>query len=231
MVKAAVQKVRQPPPVVIKLGGSLSENDRIGGMLDIVARASRRAVIVPGGGPFADTVRQSQEDLNFSDEAAHHMAILAMHQYAEVLMDLQPRLTGAESIAAIRAVWREGKLPIWLPLKMCSGDGQIPADWSITSDGLAARLAERMRCSTLILVKSRRVDCGLTATQLARQGIVDTAFPRIAKRAGLTWSIIGPGQEIALANQLGSVRIIKAKSTQRTRRSQRRKPRSRSAAV
>lgn len=229
MAKAAVQKVRQPPPIVIKLGGSLSENDRIGGMLDIVARASRRAVVVPGGGIFADTVRQSQDGLNFSDEAAHRMAILAMHQYAEVLMDLQPRLTGADSIAAIRAVWRSGRLPVWLPLKMCASDDKIPADWSITSDGLAARLAERMRCSTLVLVKSRRVESGQTAAQLARQGIVDPVFPRIAKRAGLSWQVIGPGEEIVLADLLGSVRLKNARSTPRARGVQRRKARVRPA--
>ena len=166
----AIQKVKVPPPLIVKIGGSLAENDRIGGALDIVARASRRLVVVPGGGVFADTVRSAQADYQFSDEAAHRMAILAMHQTAELLMDLQPRLMGADSVATMRAIWRKGKLPVWQPHKMCDGDNEIPANWSITSDGLAARLAERMRCSHVVLVKSRNVDEGASAFDLGARG-------------------------------------------------------------
>lgn len=202
----AIQKVKVPPPLIVKIGGSLAENDRIGGALDIVARASRRLVVVPGGGVFADTVRSAQADYQFSDEAAHRMAILAMHQTAELLMDLQPRLMGADSVATMRAIWRKGKLPVWQPHKMCDGDNEIPANWSITSDGLAARLAERMRCSHVVLVKSRNVDEGASAFDLAREGVVDAIFAAIATRANLDWTIIGPGEEVKLAQMLGSAR-------------------------
>ena len=68
MADEPIQKVKVPPPLIVKVGGSLVENDRIGGALDIVARASRRLVIVPGGGIFADTVRRAQSDYQFSDD-------------------------------------------------------------------------------------------------------------------------------------------------------------------
>lgn len=206
MADDAVQKVKVPAPVVVKIGGSLVENDRIGGALDIVARASRRIVVVPGGGVFADTVRKAQENYQFSDEAAHRMAILAMHQTAELLMDLQPRLMGADSVAAMRAIWRKGKIPVWLPHKMCEDDNEIPADWSITSDGLSARLAERMRCNQVVLVKSRGAPHEATAFDLARDGIVDPIFAAIATRAKLEWTLFGPGEEVGLAKMLGASR-------------------------
>lgn len=201
-----VQKVKVPKPIVVKIGGSLAENDRIGGALDIVARASRRIVVVPGGGVFADTVREAQSDYQFSDEAAHRMAILAMHQTAVLLMDLQPRLVGADSLAAMRAIWREGGIPVWLPLKMCEDDHEIPADWSITSDGLAARLAERLRASPVVLVKSRSAPEGATAFDLARDELVDPIFAAIATRAKLEWKVFGPGEEVGLAQLVGSDR-------------------------
>lgn len=206
MADDAVQRVKIPPPIIVKVGGSLAENDRIGGALDILARASRRVVIVPGGGIFADTVRQAQIDYQFSDDAAHRMAILSMHQTAEILMDLQPRLVGADSVAAMRAIWRKGRLPLWLPLKMCEDDNEIPADWSITSDGLAARLAERMRCPCVVLVKSCNVRSGVSAFDLAREGVVDSIFAAIVTRAKLDWKIFGPGEEVALARLLGAAR-------------------------
>jgi aspartokinase-like uncharacterized kinase len=205
-VDGTVQRVKVPAPIVVKLGGSLAENDRVGGALDIVSRASRRVVVVPGGGPFADAVRQAQADHQFSNEAAHRMAILAMHQMAELLMDLQPRLKGADSIAAMRGVWRNGEIPVWLPHKMCEDDNEIPADWSITSDGLAARLAERLRCPQMVLVKSCNAPEGASAFDLAREGIVDQIFPAIVGRAKIDWVVIGPGEEVDLADLLGSSR-------------------------
>lgn len=210
MTDQAIQKVKVPPPLIVKIGGSIVENDRIGGALDIVARASRRLVIVPGGGVFADTVRRAQADYQFSDEAAHRMSILAMHQTAELLMDMQPRLMGADSVATMRALWRKGKLPVWLPHKMCDGDNEIPANWSITSDGLAARLAERLRCSHVVLVKSCNVAEGASAFDLAREGIVDPIFAAIATRAALDWVVIGPGEEVKLAQMLGATRTVAA---------------------
>lgn len=206
MSAEVIQRVKVPPPIIVKLGGSLAENDRVGGALDIVARAMRRIVLVPGGGPFADTVRRAQADHQFSDEAAHRMAILAMHQMAELLMDLQPRLKGADSVASMRAIWRNGEIPVWLPHKMCEDDNEIPADWSITSDGLAARLAERMRCSNVVLVKSCNAPPGASAFDLARDGIVDQVFPAIVGRARIDWLVLGPGEEVALAELLGASR-------------------------
>lgn len=206
MAVEAIQRVKVPPPVVVKLGGSLTENDRVGGALDIVARAVRRVVVVPGGGPFADAVRDAQANHQFSNEAAHRMAILAMHQMAELLMDLQPRLKGADSAASMRAIWRNGEIPVWLPHKMCEDDNEIPADWSITSDGLAARLAERLRCNNLVLVKSCNAPPKASAFDLARAGIVDQVFPAIVGRSKIEWMVIGPGEEVALADLLGASR-------------------------
>lgn len=206
MAVDSIQRVKVPPPVVVKLGGSLAENDRVGGALDIVARAVRRVVVVPGGGPFADVVREAQVSHQFSNEAAHRMAILAMHQMAELLMDLQPRLKGADSAAAMRAIWRNGEIPVWLPHKMCEDDNEIPADWSITSDGLAARLAERLRCNHLVLVKSCNAPAKSSAFDLARAGIVDQVFPAIVGRSKIDWVVVGPGEEVMLADLLGASR-------------------------
>lgn len=219
MTEEAVQKVKVPAPIIVKVGGSLAENDRIGGALDIISRASRRIVIVPGGGVFADTVRKAQGELQFSDEAAHRMAVLAMHQTAELLMDLQPRLKGADSVATMRAIWRKGELPVWLPHKMCEDDNEIPADWSITSDGLAARLAERLRCTKVVLVKSRSAPEGASAFDLARAGIVDPIFAAIATRAKLDWAVFGPGEEVALAQLLGAARTGSGNGAPQARRS------------
>jgi aspartokinase-like uncharacterized kinase len=189
-------------PIVVKLGGSLAETGRLKSMLSLVAKAERPAVIVPGGGPYADAVRGAQDTLGFSDEAAHDMAILAMNQMGLAMASLDDRLVGAETLTAIRQALKKNRIAVWLPAKLCQSDNTIPRDWSITSDGLAARLAERLGGAHVVLVKSCTVTASATAEALGRKGIVDEAFAGIVARAHLSWQIVGPGQEGTLAELL-----------------------------
>lgn len=214
-------------PVVLKLGGSLAESGRLRALLALVGRARRPVVVVPGGGAFADAVRETQAALGFSDETAHDMALLAMHQMADAMIALEPRLMGAETLIGIARAWHRRRIPVWLPASLCVGDRRIPRDWSITSDGLAARLAERLGDVELVLVKSRTVKRGASAKTLARQGIVDPVFPLIVERADLTWRVLGPGDERALSGMLD----VAARGTQRTPTPRRRSPRARRVAA
>ena len=66
---------------IVKLGGSLGRDPVLKEWLDtLVALGSGRVVIVPGGGGFAEEVRDQQELWRFDDLAAHNMAVLAMAQ-------------------------------------------------------------------------------------------------------------------------------------------------------
>jgi aspartokinase-like uncharacterized kinase len=188
---------------VVKIGGSLLGGRRLHSVLRIVGAAAHPVVVVPGGGPFADAVRSAQKEVVFSDRAAHHMAILGMHQMAHILMDFVPRLTPAEQLAQFDRAWNRSRLPVWLPARLAARDRRIPADWSITSDGLAARLAERLGAGTVVLVKSRRLKADATLQTAREEGVVDAAFADIVERAGLDWVVIGPGQDRELARMLG----------------------------
>ncbi|MCH9766011.1 MAG: uridylate kinase [Alphaproteobacteria bacterium] len=180
---------------VVKLGGSLIKSGDAAAHLKVVAKARVPVVLVAGGGAFADEVRRLQRTLQASDKAAHRMAILAMHQNALALADLQPELKPVETIADVRLALRSGRVPIWLPLKMCDRDRTIARDWSITSDGLAARLAERLGDCDVLVLKSRSVPATADAHALAAAGVVDPSFAEIVTRAELNWRIFGPGEE------------------------------------
>lgn len=186
-------------PLVLKIGGSLLEAGHFRSTLAFVARARRPVVVVPGGGPFADAVREAQARFGFSDAAAHEMSLLAMHQMAAAIVDGTPRFVTAETTLAMKRAWRGRRIPVWLPAGLCAQDLRIPRDWSITSDGLAARLAERLGGADVALVKSCAVPRGASPDALARHGVVDTMFPAIVRRAGLAWQVLGPGETAALA--------------------------------
>ncbi len=186
-------------PLVLKIGGSLAETGRLRAALALVSRARRPVVVVPGGGPFVDAVREAQAGLGLSDAAAHDMAILAMHQMAAAMTDIAPRLVAADTTREMQRTWRGRRIPVWLPARLCAGDRRIPRDWSVTSDGLAARLAERLGGAEVALMKSCAVPRGASPATLARHGIVDPVFPAIVARAALHWHVLGPGETATLA--------------------------------
>lgn len=165
--------MRRRPLWVVKLGGSLAGGGELAGWLDALAAGAGRVVLVPGGGPFADTVRAMQRSWSFDDATAHHLALLAMEQYGLMLAGMQPALRPAASRAAIRRRLAEGSVPVWLPVRMALRRAEIPQSWDVTSDSLAAWLAAELGADGLILVKSVAVAAGSTVEDLAKRGVVD----------------------------------------------------------
>lgn len=189
--------------LVLKVGGSLAETGRLAGVLSIIAGAKRPVIVVPGGGQFADKVRDLQNVMQLDDKSAHKLAMLGMHQMAEIYFAKEPRFAPADSMEGIARVLASGNVPVWLPFQMCQNDETIPADWTITSDGLAARLAERLGGLPVVLLKSLDVDAAAPLEQLADDDVVDAAFPGIVRRARLDWRILGPDDDAALEGLLG----------------------------
>ncbi len=123
---------------------------------------------------------------------------------AELFFTMEPRMAPADSIDGFARVLATGQIPVWLPWRMCQDDKDIPADWTITSDGLAARLAERLGGLNLVLLKSVTAAPGSSAQDLAEEGVVDLAFPGIVERARLSWQVLGPDDDAVLARLIGA---------------------------
>ena len=62
-------------PIVVKIGGSL--RDQVPRLISEIRACSRPVLIVPGGGQFADLVRE----WNPPEEAEHWMSVAAMDQF------------------------------------------------------------------------------------------------------------------------------------------------------
>jgi aspartokinase-like uncharacterized kinase len=162
---------------VVKLGGSLASGPLLAQWLDVLAAGGGRLVVVPGGGPFADEVRNMQQRWSFDDATAHRLALLAMEQYGLMLAGLRASLCPADSRQCILKLLGEGATPVWLPSRMALGRTDIPESWDVTSDSLAAWLAGQLAADCLVLVKSVAVEEGRTAGDLVRLGVVDPALP------------------------------------------------------
>lgn len=199
-------------PTVLKLGGSYAFSPHLKSWVDAIAACGGCAVLVPGGGPFADAVRAAQPRMGFDDRAAHEMAVLAMDQYACALAHLAAPLRRAASAAAIRNVLHAGGVPVWSPAQMVRGERDIPWCWDVTSDSLAAWLAGRLGAKRVVLVKHADVVAGpLRAKDLVADGILDPAFPRFLRASGAEASIAGPDGHSAAAAAIRNGELIGAR--------------------
>lgn len=170
--------------VVVKLGGSLAGSAELPRWLEVIAAAGTGGVVlVPGGGPWADDVREAQAREGFDERTAHRLALRAMEQYGRTLAAMNAGLIPAENEGAIHAVLAEGKVAVWMPYAMVVGDASIPESWEVTSDSLAAWLAGVLGATRLVLVKSlSSVDLQPSPEEMARMGWVDPGFPRFVRR-------------------------------------------------
>ena len=117
------------------------------------ASRGRALLVVPGGGPFADAVRDFDGIVGLSAEAAHWMAILAMDQYAHVLAD---RIAGAVLVAepgAVSEVIQTGKVAVLAPSRWMQSADVLPHSWEVTSDSIAAFVAGALGAERLVLIK------------------------------------------------------------------------------
>ncbi|MBY0227500.1 MAG: uridylate kinase [Hyphomicrobium sp.] len=194
--------------LVLKLGGSLLESGRLTAVLDIVAKRKRPVIVVPGGGRFADQVRDAQAANGFDDASAHRLALFAMHQMANVIASRSRHFAPAATKEEIGMAGVNGLVPVWLPSTMAGADPTIPKSWDMTSDSLAAWLAGEVGAKDVALVKSCTVDPAATLDDVTATGIIDPLFRDYVKKLNLSWSVIGEGDGAALA------RLVAASSEQ-----------------
>ncbi len=195
--------------VGVKVGGSLEPHKaglkKLMRMLSDLAE-EHSLIVVPGGGGFADKVREAAATYRLSDAVAHKMAILAMDQYGLLLSSLVQRCAYTYSLLEAKKKASEGLLCIYLPSRELLFDESLEHSWSVTSDSIAAYTAGRCGCTLLILLKDvdgvftsdpkKSADASLlkevSASDLSAYGCVDEALPSYIKRFNIVcWILNG----------------------------------------
>jgi 5-(aminomethyl)-3-furanmethanol phosphate kinase len=141
---------------VVKVGGgALAHPTALDAALGTIAKSARahRLVIVPGGGPFADAVREADRRLGLSASPAHWMATLAMDQYAHLLASRRQDATLVTSAAQIDAALDRGSVPVLAPYRWLRETDPLPHSWEVTSDAISAWIAGELGARQLVLVK------------------------------------------------------------------------------
>lgn len=183
--------------IVIKLGGSLIYHEagqilyRLGAVIQQISQ-QQPVAIVPGGGPFADTVRQYGQELKLTEATCHPMALLSMDQFGYLLQQFIPEsrlveISGPEN--------RQSILPMQPAILLCSrhinqiSDSEMPRCWNATSDSIAAYLAKMLNAAMLIMLKSVDVDPEIKTPD------VDACFQQILAPDLPVWFLNGRHSE------------------------------------
>ncbi len=175
-------------PVVVKVGGSLFDLPDLGTRLYrwLQLHQEKPILLVPGGGPSADVVRDLDRRHNLGEEKAHWLALRALTVNAWFLTELLPGgcLQVVQGLEECSSLWDQGIVPVIDPRAFALTDegrpGCLPHHWSVTSDSLAARIALVCRAADLILLKSVSTPLALTAGAASAAGLVDAHWPLVA---------------------------------------------------
>ena len=124
-------------PLVVKVGGSLSRH--LKELVPVLCGAPRPLLVIPGGGVFADAVRESPAD----DDTAHWMAVAAMDQFGWII--------GSYGLPVTSRIGVPDSPSVLLPYCGLRQYDPLPHSWDVTSDTIAAWVAGYLGLDLLLL--------------------------------------------------------------------------------
>jgi len=140
---------------IIKIGGSILQN-QAGKKLLKAFNALRKQfsfVILPGGGAFANLVREYHKKFQLSEDRSHWMAILCENILGFLILENLESGVPVFELSEIPKVIQAARIPVFLPFQHLFTQDPLPHSWEVTSDSIAAYLAEILKAQKLILVK------------------------------------------------------------------------------
>jgi aspartokinase-like uncharacterized kinase len=179
------------PSTVVKVGGSLFDLPDLGPRLQswLNELFPDDFLLVPGGGPTADIIRDLDRRHGLGEEKAHWLALRALSLNARFLAELLPNTVVMEHPEE----WSAGRLAVRAGILdpfafSCSDEhdhpeNALPHSWTATSDALAARVAVVAGAQQLFLLKSVTVPNGISWEEASRRGLVDQAFAAVVHSA------------------------------------------------
>lgn len=140
---------------MIKIGGSLAVHpNQLRSLMEKLGDFSKKKpiVIIPGGGEFADKVRDLDKRFSLKNTVSHRMAILAMDQFGLLLSDLTINTVLNYNYEHAKEASLLGKLSIFLPSQVMFAEDPLENSWKVTSDSIAFYIAYNIKAEKVIFV-------------------------------------------------------------------------------
>jgi len=132
---------------LVKVGGSLFPENAIRLCKALVGR---RVLVVCGGGVFTDKIREYDEELHFSNTAAHKTAILCMDIMGMLVSDKVEDSVPIYSLEDAKKAINKSKLPILMPSRLLQCVDPLKHSWKVTSDSLSFYISHLLQTKMLI---------------------------------------------------------------------------------
>ncbi|TWT42758.1 amino acid kinase family protein [Botrimarina hoheduenensis] len=178
-------------PMVIKVGGSWLASP--GGVAALcgwlgspAARCATKRLLIVGGGPMVEGLRQIDRANPFSAQASHWAAIDAMDTNTRLLASRLPDWRYTESFETVRqnmaGDWLMATGYFLRTAEPAAPGERLEASWDVTSDSIAARIAALLP-GRLVLLKAVSPPAGCRSLKdLSALGYVDPSIDRILPR-------------------------------------------------
>jgi len=191
--------MKTSPLRIVKIGGSLLDYEDLPKAWEnwFARQTELPTVIVVGGGSLVNQIRSWNERYPLEQEAAHWMCVRAMAITASLLhqrlpgtslvqewVDLKEQLAGegpfAPQIFSVESFLRS--------VEPALAGVPLPCSWDVTSDSIAARIAQVLAARELVLCKSISQTVDASWHEQAKAGHVDAHFPVMAEAiASIRW--------------------------------------------
>lgn len=173
---------------VVKVGGSLLDMNDLANRLRkwLAVQTPAHHVLLVGGGALVEQVRRWHAEQPLSESAAHWMCVDLMTVTAHLLHDRLPEFTLVEDDRLLCQRVGQRNCTIFSPARWLRHSEphlpglKLPANWEVTSDSIAARLAIVLQADELLLLKSALPNPGEKVQQWTSGGFVDQFFPALS---------------------------------------------------
>jgi aspartokinase-like uncharacterized kinase len=179
---------------VIKLGGSLLTMSNLKQKFQKWWRENPHplTLIIVGGGPAVDAVRQVHLANPLSDEFAHWVCIDLLQHTARIAHQILGNVDLIETMDDLQQSFSDSNVNSTTPIiavvqvSTCFNreypNMGLPESWDVTSDSLAAALSKMVAAEELVVMKSCDApNDGSDLESLADLGFVDPFFPGLAE--------------------------------------------------
>ncbi|MEI7460487.1 MAG: hypothetical protein WCK15_13835 [Pirellula sp.] len=179
---------------VIKLGGSLLTMPNLKQKFQRWWRENPHplTLIIVGGGPAVDAVRQVHLANPLSDEFAHWVCIDLLQHTARIAHQILGNVDLIETMDDLQQSFSDSNVKSTTPIiavvqvAICFAreypNMGLPESWDVTSDSLAAAFSNMVAAEELVVMKSCDAPSdGSDLESLADLGFVDPFFPGLAE--------------------------------------------------
>ncbi|MBW9222289.1 hypothetical protein KKP97_04490 [Methanothermococcus sp. SCGC AD-155-C09] len=136
---------------IVKIGGSLTYfSEPLLNELKSFSNPKNKIIIIPGGGKFANVVRELDNNVKMKDRTSHKLALLSMDMMGIYFSELSDIET-VNTLYDAKEILQKKDIVILLPSKIVLSTDELPNSWEVTSDSVAAYIAKLLKLNKLII--------------------------------------------------------------------------------